>query len=72
MSLNENFIHRFNEGEAVCIFNLNVEQDLFSLFVKKHEIISMHQTNMLVTVIYKENVNTKHSNKNANNTHLQK
>lgn len=64
MSINTTFIHHFNEGEAVCLFNLNVEQDLFSLFVKKHEIISIHQTDRLVTVIYKENVNTK-NNKNA-------
>jgi len=31
MSIDTTFIHHFKMGEAVCLFNLNVEQELFSL-----------------------------------------
>lgn len=57
---NSYFSYNFNAegGEAVCVFNVYVEQALFNSFVKTHKIIKLFQQQQYITVIYTENVNT--------------
>lgn len=60
MSLREDLDYKLEEDESICIFNVFVESSQLNSFAKIHTIIHIHQVNQYVTVIYKENVNTKH------------
>lgn len=60
MSLRAELDYKLEEGESICIFNVFVESSKLNSFAKIHTIIHIHQVSQYVTVIYKENVNTKH------------
>ena len=60
MSLREDLDYKLEEGESICIFNVFVESSQLNSFAKTHKIIHIHQVSQYVTVIYKENMNTKH------------
>jgi len=60
MSIREDLNYRLQEGEAICVFNVYSESSRLNSFAKIHTIVHIYQTSQYVTVIYKENVNTKH------------
>ena len=60
MSLRANLDYKLEEDESICIFNVFVESSRLNSFAKIHTIVHIYQTSQYVTVIYKENVNTKH------------
>lgn len=65
MSINDHLNYKLQEGEAICIFNVFVESSRLNSFAKIHTIVHIYQTSQYVTVIYKENLNTKHWNQEA-------
>ena len=60
MSIREDLNHRLQEGESICVFNVYIESSRLNSFTKIHTIVHIYQTSQYVTVIYKEDVNTKH------------
>lgn len=59
MSMRESLDHTLEEGEAICFFNVYVDSSHLNSFAKINKIIRIYQVEQHITVIYKENVNTK-------------
>ena len=59
MPLRKGLDHKLEDGKAICFFNVYVESSQLNSFAKINKIIRLYQVDQYITVIYKENVNTK-------------